>query len=290
MQAGHHGYVHIVGGSTPWWWNPPGLEDGEWHEWLNAVQGMEPVERAHRLASAAASRLALGTRMLEIRCGVHDVPIAEVLDTPHGLLWRSQLSDPPRGPLIRQVDLLDFNAFVPTLRAWCSGGGRIKTFESRRIRALVDATRDRAPTSAEPSAPTRRCYFCDSPVDGARWTCRSHSAVEAFALARAEGVLASRPRPSARNAEDWADVVMKWSVSDEGRSYKVDAERYWPSDVDDQARVPLRALALGLTVQMVEQRYVSDSAGFDDSRQPSDVDGAVLVADCASGIGEWCST
>ena len=291
MQAGHHGYVHIVGGSTPWWWNPPGLEDGEWHEWLNAVQGMEPVERAHRLASAAASRLALGARMLEIRCGVHDVPIAEVLDSPHGLLWRSQLSDPPRGPLIRQVDLLDFNAFVPTLP---------RLVQQRRSDQDVRVaphpprsstrTRDRAPTSAEPSTPTRGCYFCDSPVDGARWTCPSHSAVEAFALARAEGVLASRPRPSAGSAEDWADVVMKWSVSDEGRSYKVDAERYWPSDVDDQARIPLRALALGLTVQMVEQRDVSDSAGNGDSRQPSDVDGAVLVADCASGIGDWCST
>jgi hypothetical protein len=103
-------------------------------------------------------------------------------------------------------------------------------------------------------------------VDTARWTCSAHSAVEAFALARAEGVLASRPRPSARSSEDWADVVMEWSVSDEGRSDKIDAERYWPSDVDDRDRIPLRALALGLTVRLLEQRCV----------------GAVLVTDCAS--------
>jgi hypothetical protein len=131
--------AHVVTSATPWWWNPPGLEDGEWGEWLHAVQGMDPLQRAHRLASAAASRLYHGVRIVEVRCRDHAQLIAEVRATPHGPLWHSVLvGDSSRGPVIRRVDLLGFNGFVPTLLAWCRDHGRTKTLDFAMICDIVE--------------------------------------------------------------------------------------------------------------------------------------------------------
>lgn len=141
MEAGSH-HAHVVTSRTPWWWNPPGLEDGEWDEWLHAVQGMEPMQRAHRLASAAASRLDEGKRLVEFRCRDHDRLMAEVRATSHGPLWRSVLiSNPHRGPVIRQADLLEFNGFVPTLQAWCRDHGHTRTLEPAVVCDIVEVAR-----------------------------------------------------------------------------------------------------------------------------------------------------
>ena len=141
MEAGQR-YAHVVTSATPWWWNPSGLEDGEWGEWLHAVQGMDPLQRAHRLASAAASRLCPGVRIVEVRCRDHAQLIAEVRATPHGPLWHSVLvGDSSGGPVIRQVDLLGFNGFVPTLLAWCRDDGRTKTMDFAMVCDIVEVAR-----------------------------------------------------------------------------------------------------------------------------------------------------
>ena len=125
---------HLVTSDRPWWWDPPGLEPGEWAEWLRTVKEMDPHQRAHRLASSAASRLYTGSRLVEIRCREHDTLLADVRATRHGPLWRSPLSSTLRSPLIHQVDLLHFDGCDAPLSAWCDLDGAARTVRRARSR------------------------------------------------------------------------------------------------------------------------------------------------------------
>lgn len=107
----------------PWWWNPPGIDDGEWARWLQATKEIEPDARAHRLASSAAIRLFAGTRLVEVRCREHGSLVADVRMTPRGPLWRSPVSGVPRKTLPEHADLLDLGPSEAELVAWCEEHG-----------------------------------------------------------------------------------------------------------------------------------------------------------------------
>ena len=131
--------VDLACDSTLWWWNPEGIEEDEWHEWLDGVRGLEPAERAHRLASAVASRLLVQERIIRVLCHVHGIFIAEVYATTKGPLWRSRIVANLSGPVISQVALLEFNTFVPVLRAWCTVDGAQTRFEAGHVLSHVHA-------------------------------------------------------------------------------------------------------------------------------------------------------
>ena len=117
----------------PWWWDPPGLELGEWAEWLRAVRALDPHERAHRLASSAASRLFVGRRVVEIRCREHRTLLADVRTTPHGPLWRSPLSGTLASVHVEHVDLLEFESCDAPLSVWCDDDATPRSVARRRV-------------------------------------------------------------------------------------------------------------------------------------------------------------
>jgi hypothetical protein len=132
---------HLVSSERPWWWDPPGLEPDEWAEWLRTVKPLDPHARAHRLASAAASRLFPGTRVVEIRCRVYGTLVAEVRATPRGALWRSLLSGTLTAPHVQQVDLLEFEGCDADLLARCDHDATVRSVTRRRVLEAVDAAR-----------------------------------------------------------------------------------------------------------------------------------------------------
>jgi hypothetical protein len=130
-----------VSSERPWWWDPPGLEPGEWAEWLRTVKALDPHARAHRLASAAASRLFPGTRVVEIRCREHGTLLAEVRAMPRGSLWRSPLSGTLSTPHVQRVDLLEFEGCDADLFARCDQDATLRSVTRRSVLDAVEAAR-----------------------------------------------------------------------------------------------------------------------------------------------------
>jgi hypothetical protein len=129
---------HVVTSERPWWWNPPGLQPGEWAEWLRAVKALDPHQRAHRLASAAAASLYVGTRVVEVRCRLHGSFVAEVRATPRGPLFRSAPPGAFPGTPDPRVDLLDFDGCDAPLAVWCARDRTTKSVERDRVLAAVE--------------------------------------------------------------------------------------------------------------------------------------------------------